>query len=194
MEIEECRVAHLRLLSTIADVTEEQARQPALLPGWTRAHVLSHLATNAESVIRRLTMALEGYVVEQYPGGATGRRQEIELGAVRPLAELVDEVRRSSSTVDELFTSYPEDGWERLISAVDGPDRPARLAVFSRWREVEAHHVDLDLGYGVADWPSSLVDRWLPRTIDGLAARANANELLGWLLGRGPAPVLEPWG
>ena len=94
---------------------------------------------------------------------------------------------RPLKEVDEFFASFPEDAWERPIRGVDGPDRPARLAVFSRWREVVAHHVNLDVGYNVEDWPQTLVDRWLPSTVKGLPARAERNELLGWLLGRGPS-------
>jgi len=193
-DVEECRNAHDRLIAGIVDLSDEQVAQPSRLPDWTRAHVLSHLASNADSVLRRLSAAREGHLVDQYAGGAEGRRDEIERGSMRPAAELVDLVRPTAKEVDELFASFPEEAWERPIRAVDGPDRPARLAVFSRWREVEAHHVDLDIGYNVEDWPQTLVDRWLPSTVEGLAGRTDRNELLGWLLGRGPAPLLRPWG
>jgi maleylpyruvate isomerase len=136
----------------------------------------------------------DGLIVDQYVGGAQGRRDEIERTARRPARELVDLVRRSASDVDELFASFPDEAWDRPIRSVDGPDRPARLAVFSRWREVEAHHVDLDVGYEVRDWPQALIDRWLPGTIQGLSERADQRELLGWLIGRGAAPQLRPWG
>jgi maleylpyruvate isomerase len=193
-DIEECRNAHDRLIADIVDLSDDQVAQPSRLPDWTRAHVLSHLASNADSVLRRLAAAREGRLVDQYADGAEGRRDEIERGSMRAAGELVDLVRRTAREVDELFASFPEEAWERPIRAVDGPDRPARLAVFSRWREVEAHHVDLDVGYNVEDWPRTLVDRWLPSTMEGLPGRADQNELLGWLLGRGPAPLLRPWG
>ena len=193
-DVEACRRAHARLIASIVELDDNQIDQPSRLPDWTRAHVLSHLASNAESVLRRLSAASEGRVVDQYEGGAEGRRDEIERGSIRPAIDLVDLVRRTAKEVDELFASFPEEAWERPIRALDGPDRPARLAVFSRWREVEAHHVDLDIGYNVEDWPQTLVERWLPSTVEGLPARADPNALLGWLLGRGPAPQLRPWG
>jgi maleylpyruvate isomerase len=66
--------------------------------------------------------------------------------------------------------------------------------VFSRWREVEVHHVDLGLGYSPRDWPADLVALWLPRAEDQFLTTADDRELLAWLVGRGPAPRLAPWG
>jgi maleylpyruvate isomerase len=66
--------------------------------------------------------------------------------------------------------------------------------VFSRWREVEVHHVDLGLGYEPTDWPAELVARWLPTVVRELPDRTDPTALLAWALGRGPAPALGPWG
>ena len=33
-----------------------------------------------------------------------------------------------------------------------------------------------------------------PETVAGLTDRADERELMVWLLGRGPAPELRPWG
>ena len=55
------------------------------------------------------------------------------------------------------------------------------------------HHVDLGLGYTPADWPAELVDQWLPDALAGLPARTDPGALLAWVLGRGPAPELQPW-
>lgn len=39
-----------RLLGTAAGLTDSQAREPSLLPCWSRGHVLSHLARNADGL------------------------------------------------------------------------------------------------------------------------------------------------
>ena len=44
--------------------TDSWARQPSLLPGWTRGHVLSHLARNADAMVRTLAGTARG---EQHP-------------------------------------------------------------------------------------------------------------------------------
>jgi len=35
--------------------TDADVRAPSLLPGWTRGHVLSHIARNADGITRTLT-------------------------------------------------------------------------------------------------------------------------------------------
>ena len=65
--------------------------------------------------------------------------------------------------------------------------------MLSRWREIEVHHADLGLGYTPADWPDDLVAAWLPRELERLPKRADPKQLLAWVIGRGPAPVLSNW-
>jgi maleylpyruvate isomerase len=168
--------------------------RPSLLPGWSVSHVLTHVARNAEAMCRRVDGALRSEVVEQYAGGPSGRAAEIETGAQRTPAEIRDDVIGWSIRLDELFESSPDDVWGRPVRTVAGGEHPAGLLPFRRWREVEVHLVDLDLGVSPADWSDGLVDRALPRLIDGLIHRADQRELMAWLLGRGPAPELRPWG
>lgn len=193
-DIAACREAHARLVATISAITDDMARGPSLLPGWTIGHLLSHIARNADSVVRRLDAASEGVIVDQYVGGAPGRVREIDAGATRPAVELIADVRDTANAVDAAFARVADEVWERPIRSVSGEEAPARTMVFSRWREVEVHHVDLGLGYTTASWPADLVDRWLPSLLNGLPRRADPAELLAWTLGRGPAPQLLSWG
>ena len=156
--------------------------------------MLTHVARNADSVVRRLEGAAAGEVVDQYPGGAAGRERAIEEGASRPAAELVADVLRSNAEVEAALAAFPPDAWDRLTRSVGGEEVPARAVVFSRWREVEVHHVDLGLGYTPADWPDDLVELWLPRAKEQFLGTADQRDLLAWLVGRGPAPGLAPWG
>ena len=60
-------------------------------------------------------------------------------------------------------------------------------------RDVEVHHVDLDLGYRPSDWPAKFVEGELAKRLRALPDRADHADLLAWLLGRAPAPELGPW-
>lgn len=193
-DIGACREAHARLLDTIATVTDETARRPSLLPGWTIGHVLSHVARNADSVVRRLDAASASMVVDQYEGGAAGRARQIDAGAGRSAAALIADVRDTADAVDRAFASVADDVWDRPVRSVSGEETPAHTMVFSRWREVEVHHADLGLGYTLSSWPAGLVDRWLPALLTTLPRRADPAELLAWMLGRGAAPQLLSWG
>src|SRR5260370_18147250 len=81
--------AHARFMAAIAGLGEPDVRRPSLLPGWTVAHVLTHVARNADSHRRRAVAAGQGAIVDQYPGGHAARNAEIEAGAARPATEIV---------------------------------------------------------------------------------------------------------
>jgi maleylpyruvate isomerase len=192
-DIDGCRLAHRRLFDRLTSLTDEQARQASRLPDWTVGHVLTHLARNADSVVRRLEGAAAGHVVDQYPGGYAGRAADIASGARRAAAELVADVRASAGQLETLCAATPEEAWSRPTRDVSGAERPASTLLFTRWREVEVHHADLGLGYAPEDWPEELVALWLPRELDRLPKRADPKELLAWIIGRGPAPVPGNW-
>jgi maleylpyruvate isomerase len=193
VEIAGCARAHAALADRIEGLEEKVARRPSRLPGWSVGHVLTHLARNADSVVRRLAAAAEGRVVDQYPGGAQGRHDEIEEGAGRSPGHLVADVLRSNREVDALLAAYPADAWDRPSRSVAGRLLPASGVVLSRWIEVEVHHVDLGIGYEPRDWPDVLVDRWLPMARERFLEPVDRQDLLAWLVGRGPAPKLAPW-
>ena len=59
--------ATTRLTITAAGLTDSQAREPSQLPGWTRGHVLTHIARNADGLRNLLIWARTGVVTPQYP-------------------------------------------------------------------------------------------------------------------------------
>lgn len=193
VEVEGCARSHAVLLERTAGLTDEQAGRPSLLPGWTVGHVLTHIARNADSVTRRLEGVARGEVVEAYPGGFEGRAADIEAGAGRQAAELLDDVRESSARMEQAARAVPEEAWDLATVDPTGKEWPASLLPYARWIEVETHHVDLDLGYGPGTWPAGLVARWLPRELDRLPDRTDPNALLAWVIRRGPAPDLPSW-
>ena len=193
-QIEGMTRAHAALAAMIVDLTNEVARRPSLLSDWSVGHVLTHIARNADSVTRRLEGAAQGRVVDQYAGGAQGRAREIEAGAHRPAAELVADVMRTNAEVAAVVSAFPADAWDRLTRSVAGGEHPARSVVWSRWRETAVHHVDLGIGYQPGDWPDDLVALWLPEAQEQFLPTGAPRALLAWLVGRGPAPVIAPWG
>jgi len=199
--------AHRELEATIADLTDEQAREASVLPGWSRGHVLTHIARNADSFTRIVLGAQRGEVLEQYPGGREQRAGDIEAGSGRPAAELIADVRRANDELERAWAGTAADVWQRQGVATTGPVALDDLP-FRRWRETSVHHADLDLGYGWADWPIEYVrielDRmtmlWnsrLPMGLTGLPAEALAvseHHRVAWLLGRAGIAGLEPAG
>jgi maleylpyruvate isomerase len=103
-------------------------------------------------------------------------------------------VRRWSEQVDIAFGSLPDELWDRPVRSVGGGGHPLGELPLRRWREVDVHLVDLGIGTTPADWPEALVDRVLPGLVAGLPGRVDGRALAAWLLDRGDAPRLEPWG
>jgi maleylpyruvate isomerase len=202
-----------RLLDEIDGLPDAAVRQPSLLPGWSRGHVLTHLARNAEGSTRLLIWARTGVPSYEYES-AEARAAEIETGAGRPAEVLIEDVRRTAAALEEAATGLPSQAWRRVVRYTGGQERPADVILPSRLAEVLIHHVDLDHGFTPADWPGPFVTDMLTLLAsslgqrDGMAAVRLASpdgggihaiggpgpadmtvtgsepELLAWLLGR----------
>ena len=196
--VEGCAHAHQLLLETIGDLSDEHCRAPSLLDGWSRGHVLTHLARNADSHVHLLDCARRGEIGEQYTGGYAGRVAAIEEGSSRPAAELVADVRRSIYALESAWSQADHDTWRGSGLNSRGDTLPMADIVFLRWREVEVHHADLGLGFTFTDWSSDYVryelDRqvmlWRSRRSLGLttlpkrALQLDPHTRLAWLIGR----------
>jgi len=197
--IELCLAAHRRLLSEVEGITDEQARSPSRLPGWTIGHVLTHIARNADGHVGRLEGALRGEDVPRYPGGAAQREGDIEAGARRPPAELVADLDASRRRLEEAWDRNAAARWPHPEFLGDD-NWPTGASPVRRLREVEVHHVDLGLGYEPSDWPEAYVAWELPTLLATVPGRVrspgDARRLLAWLAGRAQGPTaieLEPW-
>lgn len=170
---------------------DEEVRAPSKLAGWSRAHVVTHLARNAESHVWLFEGARLGEVRHQYPQPEI-RETDIEAGATRTAVELARDLGQSCEALETAWRNLGDDLWERTGVVTPG-SRTMSEIVFRRLREVEVHHVDLDVGYSSADWSTTYVEGELRRRLPGLADRADRSALVEWLLGRAPAPELGPW-
>ena len=189
--IDGCVAAQAALLADIIDLSDDAARRPSLLPGWSVGHLLTHIARNADSMTWRLEGAARGELRDQYPGGLEQRSGDIERGAGRPAAELVADVRQSADALERTMAELPLAAWDAPSRTSRGVVEDSRDAALSRWREVVVHHGDM--GLGPVPLPAALVDVWLPRELPRLAERSDPAELLAWVIGRGDPPVLAPW-
>src|SRR5947207_7293893 len=101
------------MAAAVVEMTDDTARGPSLLSGWTVGHVLTYLARNAEAMHRRIDGAMRWEMVDQYAGGVAGRAAEIEAGASRSARELVDDALGWSQRLDAVFATLPDDWWDR---------------------------------------------------------------------------------
>jgi maleylpyruvate isomerase len=159
-----------RLLASAATLTDTGAREPSLLPGWTRGHVLTHVARNADGLGNLVRWARTGTKTPMYPS-REARRADIEAGAGRPAADLTADVQQAAIAFAAEAASLPGDAWTAQVQMLAG-DPFAALGVLGwRLREVEIHHVDLGTGYRPADWPGEFVADNLPEVAGEFAGR-----------------------
>src|SRR3954464_6284017 len=153
-------VATQRLLGDTISVSDEDWRGPSRLPGWSRGHVATHIARQADGLVRLTEWARSGTRTDMY--GSPGQREdEIEAGALRAGLGLQVDLDTSAQQLEEAFAAVHEAGaWDALVELRGGLQVPARLLPLARLLEVTLHHVDLDLGYGVPDIDSPTAD-WL---------------------------------
>lgn len=212
-----------QLLATAAGLGDADVRRPSLLPDWSRGHVLTHLARNADGGLRLMGWARTGVAAQEYPSPAA-RAAEIEAGAGRRAAELLADLRDSADRFAAEYRRMPSSAWEVTVRWTRGQEHRAARIADSRLAEVLLHHVDLDAGFGCAQLPPDFVRDLLGRVVASFRARADAPavrllatdtgechepapgdrqaptvagpqaELLGWLTGRSDGAGLDQRG
>ncbi|MFC5994575.1 maleylpyruvate isomerase family mycothiol-dependent enzyme [Pseudonocardia hispaniensis] len=200
------------LLRGLDGLTEDDLDTETALPGWTRRHLLAHVASNAEAIGRLVTWARTGRRTPMY-ASAEQRAADIEAGARRPAAELRAWVRQSADELAEAFWALPDAAWQTEVVTAQGRTVRATEVPWMRAREVCVHAVDLGTGIGFADLPEGFcaaliadiaawrgtrrngpaltlaaLDGDAPWTIDGSgeprAVTLPVAELAAWLAGR----------
>jgi maleylpyruvate isomerase len=144
--------ATARLVQTAAPLTDQQVREPSLLPGWSRGHVLTHIARNADGLRNLLIWARTGVVTPQYADDDE-RERGIAAGAGRSAAELRADLKGSAAAFAAEAERLRPGDWVAEVRGRRGPAHPAWFTLRRRLTEVEIHHVDLSAGYGPDDWP-----------------------------------------
>lgn len=138
-----------KLLNTVATLTDADLAQPSLCPGWTKGHVVTHLARNAESLVRLVIWARTGVRTPQYPSQAS-RDADIAEGAPRAAADQLADLRRSCDLVRDALGALALPLATHEIEMSSGPADPRDLPR-RRLNEVVLHHLDLQSGFTVAD-------------------------------------------
>ncbi len=166
-----------RFLGTAQALTDDDLYQASALPGWTRAHVLTHVAQAADSRTGLLRAARAGRVGRQYPS-EQARAGAIDAGARRPAAAIRADLHRAVQDCLTAIREHPRHLWDASAIWLGAGRRPVRGAVTSLRRELEYHHVDLAAGYQPANWPGDFSATELSRVTALMNRRADAPPMI----------------
>lgn len=199
-----------RLLGDTITISEKAWQEPVSLPGWTRAHVSTHLARNADAMVRSIDSLLTGRRGLMYDSDED-RDLAIERGSERSGLELQIDLDTSAGHLHRRLNELESVPGGLLVELLPGELLRSDLLPLIRLNEVVLHHADLECGFEliqidpvVARWllEWNALDVKLPNSAgihlkseSGLAFRLGSasstsvirgsdSMLLGWLTGR----------
>jgi maleylpyruvate isomerase len=192
----------------IASLDEASYDAPSVLAGWSRKHLVAHLAANAEAIGRLVGWARTGQENQMY-SSPHQRVADIEAGAKRPGPELTAWFGRSARELAAAMAALPPAAWQAEVVTAQGRTVPATETPWMRSREVMVHAVDLGAGLTFADLPADFRTALRVDVIGKRGAetvpdvRGPEAEVTAYLTGRpftgvttgngAPAPELPPW-
>lgn len=202
------RAAHRRLIDRLDELVNSGGFDPdaaSTLPGWTTGMLVTHVARNADSHARMFEGAALGQVWEQYDGGIENRTGGIEAGRGASASDVLEDLRSATERLERAWSSTDWIGSGRRTLSHETPiSELPRL----RAREVELHHIDLDVGYAFDDLDPLLVElendrltrSWTKQqptdsqTLPRAAVELEPAQRLAWLTGRLTVDGLAPAG
>ncbi|MFC8797394.1 maleylpyruvate isomerase family mycothiol-dependent enzyme [Promicromonospora sp. NPDC057138] len=195
------------LLDAVGHLTGDELAGPSTLEGWTRGHVLSHVAGVGAALLGQARAAERGEVVPVY-ASQEARDTGIEAGSGRSVAEHLAVL---GALRDEMARTWPEPGsplWDAPSGYRSGPLSGCLLGW---WREVRIHSVDALAGtsrqVGYETWDDALCAHLreflavrLPDGVSVADVAGDPRDVTAWLAGRvpetplrGDLPELGPW-
>jgi len=178
-----------RLLGTARIITEPDLRAPSLLPGWTRAYVLAHVAQGADAMRHLLVGVRTGQDRSAYASAETWQA-DIEYRAGLRASELAEDVAASAMALRTVARQLPGELWRVPVLLPGATPFLAAEVLTRRLAEVELHHCDLGAGYTPDDWPPAFAAMELAEPMRSQRADRLSYPRAG---GLSPARRPAPW-
>lgn len=160
------------------DLGDTALSRPSALPGWTRKHVVAHVAANADALGNLIRWAATGEPTPMYASPAD-RAVRIEHGSRLPAHDLTALLRGSADALEEAMTRLSGEQWQAFVLTAQGRTVPATEVPWMRSREMYVHAVDLATDLSFTDLPAG----FLAALCDDVARKRSKEP--------GPALVLE---
>lgn len=137
----------------VEGLSDDDLAAPSTLPDWSRAHVVAHLARNADALGNLLSWARTGVEARMYPS-REDRNAGIAATAALPPAELRADYAAAVGRFAEQVEAMPEAGWSGTVRTMLDRPVPGSEVPWMRAKEIWVHGVDLAAGLSFADLPT----------------------------------------
>jgi maleylpyruvate isomerase len=172
-------------LNAVDSLSEASFAEPTALPGWTRAHVVAHVHSNAEALQRLVRWARTGDESRMYASPAQ-RSEEIESGARLEPGKLRALVHESAQALEDDLAQLTVAERANIVVTAQGRSITAAEIPWLRCREVGVHAVDLDAEVTFADLPDEFLAALVQDVIVKRTANGQLAAMAAWLTGRAP--------
>ena len=160
----------LAVAGLVDRLTDDALAEGSALPGWSRAHVVAHLARNADALVNLLTWARTGVETPMYPSRAV-RDADIETTAALPPARLRADYVAACDRLATAIEGMPADAWTAEVRNGQGVTVVASLVPWMRAKEIWVHGTDLRAGLGFADLPADFCTALVDDVLELFASR-----------------------
>ncbi|MFG1606507.1 maleylpyruvate isomerase family mycothiol-dependent enzyme [Actinoplanes sp. NPDC049265] len=182
-----------RFVAAVAGLTDDQLREPSALGGWSRAHVVAHVARNADALVNLMQWARTGVETPMY-ASPRQRDDDIDRGAELPAAELRADLLRADERFATRVAEMPPEAWRAEVRTRQGRRIPGAEVLWMRSREVWVHQADLGTGITFAGFPEDFLVELIGDVMGALKGPGLRVEAAGrhWTTGAGTASVSGP--
>lgn len=156
--------------TAVGRCTDAELAEDTVLAGWTRKHLVAHVAANADALRNLVHWARTGEVRPMYNSNDQ-RANDIESGSHREAAELRVWVHEAAVALAADVASLTDEQWTHEVVTAQGRTVPASEIPWMRSREVMVHATDIGAGVTFADLPQDFL---LALAVDIVAKRSAA--------------------
>lgn len=142
------------------------------LPGWSRTHVVGHVAANASALRNLVTWARTGIETPMY-SSSDQRAADIEAAASAQEEWLREQFTKTAAQLADDLDALTPAQWQTQIRTAQGRTVTAEEIPWMRSREVMIHAVDLGSGVVMTDLPEGFL---LELIAEVVAKRSNGGD------------------
>jgi len=168
--------ANLHMLELVEGLAQEFVQAPSLLPAWSRANLIAHLAYVGRALVRMTDEALETGAATTYLGGPNERADAVNRGNHLPTDLLYKELTESVDELDGMWSLISVDDWNSRFVLNGKHDVSLTRLLMLRWMEVEVHTSDFGLDGPGFDVTDEFIDASLPLRISWLVQHHRSRE------------------